>query len=160
MVRRLADPCWDTANERFSFLNYEGLRLSQADAQILTVPTPAELQGDFSMSSIKIYDPTTAVANPNYDPTKPTGPNNFPYTRGQFSNNQIPKDRINPNLEAFLMNKPGHAEPIREHPTVWDGHDGDDASPRDSGERASHVLGHEFHKRCQVCTVSTRLKPL
>jgi carboxypeptidase family protein len=87
----------------FFFANYEGLRLAQADAQTLTVPTHAELQGDFSMSNVKIYDPTTAQANPNYDPTKPTGPNNFPYTRTQFPNSQIPSNRINPLLEAFLM---------------------------------------------------------
>ena len=87
----------------FFFINYEGLRLSQADAQTLTVPTPEEIQGDFSMSNIKIYDPTTAVANPSFDPTKPTGPSNFPYTRSQFPGNIIPSDRINPLLEAFLM---------------------------------------------------------
>lgn len=55
------------------------------------------------MSSVKIYDPTTAVPNPNYNPAKPTGPSNFPYTRTQFPNNQIPSNRINPQLEAFLM---------------------------------------------------------
>jgi Carboxypeptidase regulatory-like domain len=87
----------------FFFLNYEGFRLSQADAQILTVPTEAELLGDFSMSSVKIYDPTTAVANPAFDPTKPTGPANFPYTRSQFPNNMIPSDRINPLLTSFLL---------------------------------------------------------
>ena len=87
----------------FFFLNYEGLRLAQADAETLTVPTPDEIMGDFSMSNAKIYDPTTAVANPNYDPTKPTGPNNFPYTRSQFPDNMIPMDRINPQLQAFLM---------------------------------------------------------
>jgi hypothetical protein len=87
----------------FFFLNYEGLRLAEADAQILTVPTIAELQGDFSMSSVKIYDPTTAVKNPNYNPSLPTGPANFPYTRSQFPNNQIPINRINPLLETFLL---------------------------------------------------------
>jgi hypothetical protein len=87
----------------FFFVNYEGLRLAQADAQILTVPTPDEFKGDFSMSSIKIYDPTTAVKNPNYNPSLPTGPSNFPYTRAQFPNNQIPINRINPLLEDFLM---------------------------------------------------------
>ena len=87
----------------FFFLNYEGLRLAQADAQTLTVPTTDEIGGNFSMSKAHIYDPTTAVANPNYDPTKPTGPNNFPYTRSQFPNNQIPSDRINQPLETFLM---------------------------------------------------------
>src|SRR4029077_14477354 len=82
----------------FFFLNYEGFRLSQADAQILTVPTMAELTGDFSMSKIRIYDPTTAVANPNYNPALPVGPSNFPYTRSQFPNNQIPANRINTQL--------------------------------------------------------------
>src|SRR4030081_3275096 len=87
----------------FFFLNYEGLRLAQANAATLTVPTSDEIQGNFSKSNAKIYDPTTAVANPNYDPTKPTGPNNYPYTRSQFPNNQIPIGRINTQLEAFLM---------------------------------------------------------
>jgi hypothetical protein len=87
----------------FFFVNYEGLRLSQADAQILTVPTPEEIQGDFSMSNVKIYDPTTAVANPSYDQAKPTNASNFPYTRSQFPGNVIPSDRINPLLQEFLM---------------------------------------------------------
>ena len=86
----------------FIFVNYEGLRLSQADAETLTVPAPAEIQGDFSMSGVKIYDPTTAVPNPSYNPTLPTNASNFPYTRSQFPNNMIPTDRINPQLEAFL----------------------------------------------------------
>src|SRR5262249_22434861 len=87
----------------FFFLNYEGLRLSQADAQVLTVPTQDEIMGDFSTSGVNIYDPTTAVANPNYNPALPTGPSNFPYTRSQFPNNQIPSDRIHENVENFLM---------------------------------------------------------
>src|ERR1700674_3284937 len=87
----------------FFFVNFEGLRLAQADAQILTVPTQDEIKGDFSMSSVKIYDPTTAVMNPNFNPSLPTGPSNFPYTRSQFSNNQIPSGRINPLLESFLL---------------------------------------------------------
>src|SRR5258706_14500897 len=86
----------------FFLRNYEGLRLAQANAATLTVPTPEEIQGDFSMSKAKIYDPTTAIANPNYDPTKPTGPNNVPYTRSPFANNQIPMDRIDPQLQPFL----------------------------------------------------------
>src|SRR5437899_7562147 len=87
----------------FFFANYEGLRLAQADAQILTVPTQDEIMGDFSMSNVKIYDPATAITNPNYNPGLPTGRSNFPYTRSQFSNNQIPSDRINPLLESFLL---------------------------------------------------------
>src|SRR2546429_4473830 len=94
-------PLWSKST--FVFVNYEGLRLSQADAETLTVPTAAEIQGDFSMSGVKIYDPTTAVPNPSYNPTLPTNASNFPYTRSQFPNNVIPTDRINPLLESFLM---------------------------------------------------------
>lgn len=94
-------PLWGKST--FIFVNYEGLRLSQADAETLTVPTPEEIQGDFSMSGVKIYDPTTAVPNPAYNPSLPTNASNFPYTRSQFPNNTIPMDRINPLLEAFLM---------------------------------------------------------
>ncbi len=92
-----------TGKNTFFFVNYEGLRLAQADAQILTVPSQDEIMGDFSMSNVKIYDPTTAVKNPNYNASLPTGPTNFPYTRSQFPNNQIPIGKINPLLESFLL---------------------------------------------------------
>jgi Carboxypeptidase regulatory-like domain len=96
-------PLLGRSRKTFFFVNYEGLRLSQADAQTLTVPTQAEISGDFSMSNVKIYDPTTAVANPNYNPVLPVGPSNYPYTRSQFPGNMIPGDRINQQLEAFLL---------------------------------------------------------
>ena len=55
------------------------------------MPTPAEIMGDFSMSNVKIYDPTTAVANPNYNPALPTGPSTIPYTRSQFPTIRFPR---------------------------------------------------------------------
>src|SRR2546427_5508195 len=58
----------------FFFVNYKGLRLAQADAQFFTVPGHEEVRGSSSVSNVKIYDPKTAVANPNFDVTKPTGP--------------------------------------------------------------------------------------
>jgi len=96
-------PLLGKGRKTFFFVNYEGLRLAQADAQTLTVPTQTELMGDFSKSNVKIYDPTTAVANPNYNPALPTNASNFPYTRSQFPGNVIPSNRINTQLEAFLM---------------------------------------------------------
>jgi hypothetical protein len=96
-------PLLGKSKKTFFFVNYEGLRLAQANAQILTVPSQAEIQGDFSQSKAKIYDPATAVANPNYNPGLPTGPSNYPYTRSQFPGNQIPLSRINPLLENFLL---------------------------------------------------------
>ena len=96
-------PLLGKEKKTFFFMNYEGLRLAQADAQILTVPTPAEITGNFSMSGVDIYDPTTAVANPSYNPALAVGPSNYAYTRSQFQDNQIPSDRINTQLEEFLL---------------------------------------------------------
>ncbi len=69
----------------FFFVNYEGLRLTQTDTQILTVPTQAEKNGDFSMSGVNIYNPTN---NASASPTNP---------RPQFAGNVIPPLCTNPN---------------------------------------------------------------
>jgi hypothetical protein len=98
----------------FFFVNFEGLRLVQADAQVLTVPTTAELEGDFSQSAENIYNPLTAVPNPSYNASLPTGAANYPYTRTQFPGNKIPICTnpgpaptgvacINQALETFLL---------------------------------------------------------
>src|SRR5579885_3570058 len=41
----------------FFFVNYEGFRHAMADTMIDTVPTEAEINGDFSQSGKNIYDP-------------------------------------------------------------------------------------------------------
>ena len=88
--------------------------------------------GDFSMSNAKIYDPTTAVANPAFDPTKPTGPSNFPYTRSQFPDNMIPSDSINSSAQAFLMQYVPHAN------MMMDGAGGFQQLPRYSATRTHY----------------------
>lgn len=74
-----------TGKKTFFFVNYEGLRLSQADTQILTVPTLAEINGDFSQSGANIYDPSS---NPSPLASNP---------RPQFPGNVIPSPCSNPN---------------------------------------------------------------
>src|SRR5205085_3698728 len=58
-------------DESFFFANYEGLRLTQAEPMMDTVPTADEINGDFRLSGTTIYNPFSAHANPNFDPTKP-----------------------------------------------------------------------------------------
>lgn len=86
----------------FFFVNYEGLRLVKADTMTDTVPTADEIAGDFSMSGATIYDPSTAHANPNFDPAKPVSPSNPKVLRDPFPNNQIPQQRINSAAQLFL----------------------------------------------------------
>ena len=79
-----------------------------ADTMIDTVPTLAEINGDFSQSGINIYNPFSSHPNPGFDPTKPVGPSNPQVIRDQFQdngvNNVIPANLINPVAQEFLMN--------------------------------------------------------
>src|SRR2546421_552370 len=89
-------------NRSFFFVNYEGLRLTQAQTMIDTVPTADETGGDFQMSGTTIYNPFSAHANPNFDPTKPVGPNNPQIIRDPFPRHPTPASVIHPVAQLFL----------------------------------------------------------
>jgi hypothetical protein len=89
-------------NKSFFFANYEGLRLTQAQTMIDTVPTAEEIGGDFAMSGTTIYNPFSAHANPNFDPKKPVSPSNPQVIRDPFPGNVIPSNLINPVAAQFL----------------------------------------------------------
>src|SRR5438094_1525754 len=71
----------------FFFANYEGFRHAMTDTMIDTVPTPAEIAGDFSMSGVNIYDPTNNRAQFQYN--------------GMM--NVIPPSQINAAAQTFLQ---------------------------------------------------------
>ena len=73
----------------FFFLNYEALRHVGVDAMVDTVPTAAEVSGDFSRSGVDIYDPSTTAPNPNYNPNQPVSKSNPQYLRQQFESNGV-----------------------------------------------------------------------
>ncbi len=98
---------YDGRNRSFWFFNYEGLRESRGLTQLFTVPTPAQLQGDFSQTYnssgqlIAIYNPFTTRPDPNnpgrfirdpFDATACSGVN-FPAT---CPGNKIPSNLIDP----------------------------------------------------------------
>jgi len=74
-------------NKLFFFGDYQGYRQTDSRLVLATVPTAAELRGDFSALSAKIYDPLTTCGVPFRNGTiipcngQPTG------TRQQFSYN-------------------------------------------------------------------------
>src|SRR6266852_6117732 len=90
----LGGPIWHS--KTFFFVNYEGLRRSKADSMMETVPTPDEISGDFSMSGPTLYNPSSAHANPNFDPTKAVSPKNPQIIRDPFPNNKIPPNLLKP----------------------------------------------------------------
>jgi hypothetical protein len=69
---------------------------------IQTVPTEDEVNGDFSMSGVTIYNPFSSHQNPNFDPSKPVSPANPQIIRDPFPNNRIPSSLIDPKAQLFL----------------------------------------------------------
>ncbi len=99
-------------NKTFFLLSYEGVRETISRASLLTVPTLAQRNGDFSKtvdqsgSLLPIYDPTSTTPNPAYDPSQPISTTNLQYLRSTFSGNVIPQDRLVPVSQQALSYYP------------------------------------------------------
>lgn len=89
-------------NKTFFFANYEGLRLTQSETMIATVPTADEINGDFSMSGATIYNPFSSHPNPSFDSSKPVSPSNPQVIRDPFPGNVIPQGLIDKKALLFL----------------------------------------------------------
>jgi hypothetical protein len=87
-------------NKTFFFFAYERFSLRQASNELVTVPTAAMRQGDFSglVNSAgilqQLYDPSTTQSAANN------------YARNPFPNNQIPINRISPLAKTLYAATP------------------------------------------------------
>ena len=83
-------------NQAFFFVAYDGYRdRRQTESRLISIPTAAQRNGDFSALPVVIYDPATTRPNPNG-----TG-----FVRDPFPGNIIPASRISPisrNLQSYL----------------------------------------------------------
>lgn len=79
----------------FFFSSFEGLRSTQGQSMMMTVPLEAWRTGDFS-GAAPIYDPQTTRPNPAFDATRPPSAANPQLIRSQFPGNRIPLERLNP----------------------------------------------------------------
>lgn len=96
-------------NKLFFLFGWEGIRDDSPASAYVTVPTDAERKGDFSAllnlhTPTVIYDPATAVQNPDGS-----------ITRQPFAGNVIPLGRINPIATKLMSyypepNTPGQAD--------------------------------------------------
>ena len=89
-------------NKSFFFFNYEGLRRTQSQTMVATVPTEEEINGNFEMAGVTIYNPFSSRTNPNFDPARPISPGNPQIIRDPFPNNAIPEQLIDPKAALFL----------------------------------------------------------
>jgi outer membrane receptor protein involved in Fe transport len=85
-------------DKTFFFFSYEGFRERQGQTTVQTVPTAANIEGDFSAPGTpQIYDPLTtcgAPANPGQAAPPACPPGTALYTRQPFAGNIIPKSRL------------------------------------------------------------------
>ncbi|HEX7960030.1 MAG TPA: carboxypeptidase regulatory-like domain-containing protein [Terriglobales bacterium] len=89
-------------SKTFFFVNYEGLRHTQATTMIDTVATEKEITGDFSESGTTIFNPFSSHPNPNFNPAKPVSQSNPQIIRDAFPGNVIPANLLNPVALTFL----------------------------------------------------------
>jgi len=108
----------------FFMLSYEGVRETISRASLLTVPTAAQRNGDFSKTvdqagnPLVIYDPAATTLNPAYNPALPVSTSNLQYLRSAFPGNVIPTDRLTPNVQQALAYYPlpnAHVGPFFEN---------------------------------------------
>ena len=97
-------PIWK--NRIFLFGNYTGFRYSTlTKPQVQTIPTAAEMCGDFSTLGVNIFDPTTQTASGgNYSRTQYSGPTwtSAGCGTGPTANNVIPQAEISP-ISQYLQ---------------------------------------------------------
>ena len=89
-------------NQMFFFVAYDGYRdRRQTESRLVSIPTLAQRDGDFSGLPVVIYDPSTTRPNPNG-----TG-----FVRDAFPGNVIPAERISPISRYFqsLLPDPSNA---------------------------------------------------
>jgi hypothetical protein len=89
-------------NRWFFFGDYEGTRSKVGGSRLVTVPTAAARNGDFSAYGVAIFDPATGA----------------PASRAPFPNNQIPQSRLSPQALAVLRLIPLPNAPGRENGTI------------------------------------------
>jgi hypothetical protein len=95
-------------NNTFFLLSYEGVRERISRANLLTIPTKEQRQGDFSQTVdsagniLPIFDPQQTAPNPAYDPTQAVSTSNLQYLRSQFPGNVIPTLRLSPVAQQAL----------------------------------------------------------
>ena len=91
-------------NKTFFFAAYEGWRYAKAVGATYTSPTAAELDGDFTNSSVRLKDSNGNYFVPLlYDPFSTTGtPGNYKRALLGGDGLHIPKSMIDPTAQAFL----------------------------------------------------------
>jgi hypothetical protein len=89
----------DGRDKTFFFVNFEGFRQRLAQALTTTVPTPAQLQGDFSQT-FNAAGQMVTIANPFSLQTGPAGTQ----VRDPFPGNQVPRSLFDPVAESLRVN--------------------------------------------------------
>ena len=104
-------------DKTFFMGSFEGLRERGFRTTTFTVPTDLQRQGDFSKTFnqsnqlIRIYNPFTTRANPNFNPALPISATNSRFIRDPFTDNKIPSSLFDPVALNILKYYPRANQP-------------------------------------------------
>ncbi|MGH9352710.1 MAG: hypothetical protein ACRD2G_11205, partial [Terriglobia bacterium] len=143
-------------NKTWFFLDYEGTRIRQAQPYVSTVPTVEENKSGFTDFSELISGQSGTQLDKNgvlwpkgtiFDPatTQQIGPGTF--VRQPFANNQIPANRIDPNVVKLLNLYPA---PNAGAPHAIFNNFTSDPMEQDTVDNGGARIDHNFSDRDQV----------
>lgn len=145
-------------NNTFFLVSYEGVRERIFRANLLTVPTMQQRQGDYSQVVdpsgfvLPIYDPQQTAPNPAYDPTQAVSTTNLQYLRAQFPGNVIPTSRLSPVASQALTLYPA---PNTDIGPFFQNNYFINSPQVDDADGFIAKLDHPFHERHRVTVNAT-----
>ena len=105
----------------FLSISYEGVREKIGRSYLRTVPIAPERDGDYSLvvdqsgNPLRIFDPATTRANPDFNPQQPVSENNLEYLRSPFPGAIIPavrQDSVSRRMLAYYPLPNANAGPF------------------------------------------------
>jgi Carboxypeptidase regulatory-like domain len=146
-------------NKWYAYGYYEGVRINSPANYLATVPTPAEVSGDFSadapsdMSQCKTEVVTDSAGRPFcalvYNPFVTADPATGTYTRRPFDDNKIPASMINPSAAAIANYYPKPNYSLPGQSVNWINQSGNHTYGNQWDARVDHQFGerHSFFAR-------------
>jgi hypothetical protein len=101
---------YDGSRTTFISVSYEGVREKIGRSYLQTIPIPEQKAGDYRRvvdpagNQLRIFDPQTTAANPDFAPDRAVSEDNLQYNRAPFPNMIIPANRLDPvALRSFSL---------------------------------------------------------
>jgi hypothetical protein len=145
-------------NKWYAYGYFEGVRITSPANFLATVPTPAEVAGDFSADALPVSQCNTQVVQDSagkpfcaliYNPFVTADPVTGTYTRQPFDDNKIPSNLINSSAKAIASYYPKPNYSLPGNANNWINQAGTLTNGNQWDARVDHQFGekHSFFAR-------------